>query len=100
MSETVAESPWECYLYIPLVRAGVQSQGRSHGVRNCSGRGRGRSSREQRKSNEPPRVPLNIESIVSRTDVVKAIFLFTPSTQPGFYLPDNIDTSDPQSYFY
>ena len=100
MSETVAESPRECYLYIPLVRAGVQSQGRSHGVRNCSGRGRGRSSREQRKSNEPPRVPLNIESIVSRTDVVKAIFPFTPSTQPGFYLPDNIDTSDPQSYFY
>ena len=81
-------------------KSGVQSHRRSRGARNRGGRGRGQSFREQRrKSDEPPRLPLNIECILTKTDVVKATFLLTPSTQPGFYLPVDIETSDPESLF-
>ena len=66
---------------------------RSHGRRSRSAYGRWREQRE------PEREPLKIESILTKTDLVTTIFPFTPTTAPGYYLPDNTDTSDPESLF-
>lgn len=75
---------------------GARSHGaRSRGIRSHSARGRGKGYREQR----PERESLNIESTLTKTDAVTTIFPFTPPTGPGFYIPDNVDTSDPESLF-
>ena len=71
---------------------------RSRGRRSRSAYGRCRGSKEQRNLQEPEREPLKIESI-AKTDSVTTIFPFTPTTPPGYYLPDGTDTSDPESLF-
>ena len=40
-----------------------------------------------------------MKSILTKTDTVKVIFPFIPVTSPGFYLPDNTDTSSPEVLF-
>ena len=76
----------------------TRSRGRSRGRRSCSARGRWQGSKEQRDFEKPEREPLKIESIRTKTDSVTT-FPFTPIIAPGYYLPDNTDTSDPESLF-
>lgn len=79
-----------------------RSRGRERGgargrrARSCS---RGRGHGKQHSSKDPEREPLPIEGILTRTDVPKDIFPFTPVTSPGMYLPDNTDSSDPETLF-
>lgn len=80
------------------IRSGTRSRGRR--TRSCSTRSRGQGYLGQGNHyDRPEREPLPIESILTKTDAVKELFPFTPVTSPGFYVPDNIDMSDPESLF-
>lgn len=67
-------------------------------------RARGRGSRKSRSTaksstEEPKRPPLPVKDICNKTDVVKEDFTFAPDRPEGFFIPSEVDTSNPEELF-
>jgi len=92
-------------------KEGVRGEGQGCRTRSRSTRGQRQGRGTQGSSNDnqsgtqvnsndnQKRKPLPIKNILTTTDAPKEVFPFIPVTQPGFYLPDATDTSDPETLF-
>ena len=76
-------------------RGRQQQRGRRTRTRIGRSRARGQSVQEE----EPEREPLLIINICNKTDEIQKDFAFTPTRPEGLYIPDGVDTSNPEDLF-
>ena len=74
---------------------------RPRGAVRTRARGRRRSSRSTARSSteQPTRPPLLVKDIRTKADIVKKDFTFAPNRPEGFYIPSEVDSSNPEELF-